>query len=285
MPSTGSVRPTDTDVRVALRKSQTGGRGFYELFNQLPSFVDGDGDGTAGTTGVNILQTGKYNFQMTPIGTQTIAFPTWVEATGLDWGQMDQTNGDGVEWNDGIGARSQSAFVIGTDKPFATSGTFTAVDASGIATFAIGFRKAEALTADYNDYNDLAALTAPHGTTTNKLQIETIKTNAATSVTDTTQVWSDGETHTFTVIVDSDGSLGQMTSGAIGNGVVGSVFYEIDGAKPTALPASVYKFTSGLTVVPFCLFTQHTDITTFVQSLWECGFVPTSQYQQYSSQS
>ena len=284
MPSTGSIRPTDTDVRAAL--NSLGYKGFYELFDGAPNFRDGDGDGDAGTTGLNLLQTSNgRTFQYTPINTQTVAFPTWVEATGLDWGQMDQTNTDGIILNDGVGARSRSAFVIGTSAPVVVSGTFTAADASGIGTFGIGFRKAEANQADYNDYADAAFITAPHGVTTNKLQIETIKGGATTSVTDTTQVWSDGETHTFSVIVDCNGSLGSLTSGAIGNGVVGQVFYEIDGARPTALPTTAYKFTSGLTIVPEMFFTQNTDITTFVQSLWECGYWPTSQTKQLASQS
>lgn len=188
----------------------------------------------------------EYNI----IGTQTIVAPL-LTSVGLDIA-LDNTNGDGTEWNNGITARNPLAFVVGTDGAFYIKSTFKVQDASGANPLIVGWRKAEAFTADFNDYNDLAAV-GIQGTAA-KIQLATIQTNAATVVTDTTQTWGDTESHTLAVYVSASGV----------------VTYKIDDAAPTAVAA--YTFTSGLTLIPFVLFKQASDVTATCEwSLFDAG--------------
>ena len=225
----------------------------------------GDPTGTAGD--VNTISTRDNKFQAHVLGTQTILGPKRV-AGGLDITQ-DLTNNDGIEYTLGmedpantvVGALSHGAFTVGTDKPFGFSLKFKLTDVSGTDDCAVGFRKVEAYQANVDDYDEGAFLNVISG----NINIETILNNAATTTTDTTDNWADLETKTLSVYCDSDGSLW---------GTPRAVYYEIDGAKPTAVATTLFRFDNAEVVAPFFYFLNDTDVaesTILVE--WESGLV------------
>jgi len=205
----------------------------------------GAATGTAGDE--NVMAIDGVNFEYHIVGTATATAPILV-AGGLDIG-LDDANNDGIEIGEGITARSNSAFTIGTDA-FFLKVTTDIPDVSGTDDFLIGFRTAEAYQADPNDYNNMAAVNVMSG----DIQIETIDDNAATTRTDTTDNWADGASKTVAVYVSA----------------AGVVTYTIDGSAPTTTAA--FTWDDGDTVVPFIYFRHDTTVAeSTVLSLYECG--------------
>lgn len=221
-----------------------------EEFRAIPVCVKNDGYSTpTGTAGdVNVFSTAGNHFEYNIKGTQTILAPAF-SASGYDV-SFDQTDNDGVEITQGITARSKAAFTIGTDAAFFATATFSIADVSGTDDCAFGFRKTASYTANIDDYTDFAALNVISG----DINIETALNNAATTTTDTTDNWADGETHTLTVKVSS----------------AGVVTYQIDGRAPTTVAA--FTFDSGDVVVPFFYFLHSSDVAGAVNmTKWEVG--------------
>lgn len=221
----------------------------FEEFRSLPVAVDDAGYGNpTGVAGdVNILRTVQNAFEYHIKGTQTLLIPAW-GANGLDVG-LDQTNNDGVELSQGITARSRAAFIAGTDA-FYLKVQFSIEDVSGTDDCAVGFRKAAAYTANFDDYTDAAVLNVISGNIT----IETILNNAATTSTDTTNDWADTETHTLEIYVDK----------------ARKVTYKIDGVAPTVVAA--FTIDDGDVMVPFFFLLNDTDLVGAVNiKSWECG--------------
>jgi len=248
--------PTPADVRQfqysdAINRRYWDNKYVYETFqaNGATSKVGGGAaGGTAGDNNVLILPTTAFEYSI--LGTQTITAPV-ITASGLDIGSMDQTANDGIQLNHGILSSQIPSFIIGTDPAFFFRVRFSIADVSGTDDCAIGFRKVEANTGNIDDYNDMAVLNVISG----NIYIETIKTNAATVSTDTTDNWADLATHELTVLVSE----------------TGVVTYEIDGSAPTVTAA--YTFTDALNVMPFLFFLQDTDIAGSVPIMfWECGY-------------
>jgi hypothetical protein len=153
---------------------------------------------------------------------------------GLDISQ-DQTDDEGVEYVFGtINSNSPFAWTVGTHNGFLEV-RFEIADVSGTDDCAVGLRKLEAFQANVDDYDEAAFLNVISG----DIKIETILNNAATSTTDTTQNWTDGETHTLRVDL-----VGRV------------VTFSIDGLPPTA--TATFNFDSAEVVVPFMFFLQAT---------------------------
>lgn len=238
-------------VRNAL-KADIANRFTYEPFATRVTGAAAIGYGNpVGTTGaVNILRTDRNLFEYVPLGAgQTILIPVW-SATGLDIAG-DQTATEGFEISQGITARSRAAFVVGHDA-FYMKVKAGIEDVSGATTLLMGFRKAAAYTADYNDYTDFAGLNIARGT----VNSETALNNAATVVTDTTKDWADTEEHTIEVRVLKSGR----------------VLYYWDGVKLTVPPAFTFDATD--TVVPFIFLLNHADLAGKVElRTYESGLI------------
>lgn len=201
--------------------------GLFVPFNMQPASVQSDGTVASGTANeTNILTMGGVTLEQTVKGTQTIIVPV-LTAAGLNVGQ-DQTDNDGIELTAGILSRGPCAFTVG-ERAFMTRMTFSIGTVAGTDDCAFGFRKAEAYQANIDDYDEMAALNVISG----DIKIETILNNAATTTTDTTNNWADGETHTLEVHVAK----------------TGAVTYLIDGAAPLATAA--FSFDVGEVIVPF----------------------------------
>lgn len=224
----------------------------FELFQSNP-VTSAVGGGAASGTSVtaNVMSLPYTQLEYVALGTQTLTAPV-INADGLNLGSQDQTASDGIEICSGITARAMPSFVIGTDPAFFVRARFKIEDVSGAASLMLGFREAEAYQASSDDYTDLAAFNVEAGT----INLDTIKANAATVTTDTTDDWADGAEHELAVFVDAEGN----------------VTYKLDTQEPTVVAA--YQFTSGLRVIPFVRFIQGSDIAGAVPlEVLECGTV------------
>ncbi len=225
-------------------------RGYmYYDFKDQPVTSKRAGGAATGTAGDQNVAMGRgVSFEYVVKGTQTILAPVKT-ATGWDISQ-DQTDNDGVEYTAGILARGDQVFTCGTDGAFSFSLKFKIADVSGTDDCAVGFRKAEAYQANIDDYDEMACLNVILG----DIKIETILNNAATTTTDTTANWADGETHTLKVLVSA----------------ARAVTYLIDGSAPSTTAA--YTFDSGEVVVPFFFFLQATTTPGVVELIeWISG--------------
>lgn len=227
---------------------------FLDTFQLQPITAKVGGGAATGTAGDNnVLYTPFNGFEWNVIGTQTILAPS-LDAFGLNLVQ-DQTSGDGIELGMGVTALSPSSFIVGTDRAFFFRMTFKVQDASGCNPLIIGFRKAQAFDATLANYTDFASIGIVGTANPNTIKIQTQIGTAGVVVTDTTQTWADGETHTLTVLVSA----------------TGVVTYQVDWLPPTVVAA--YTFTSGLTVIPFVRFTQAADVTSQASTNWyEVGY-------------
>jgi len=203
--------------------------------------------GATGTTNSLAFEDNHFEYFILGAG-QTLLAPT-IAADGL-LASLDLTNNEGVEYSQGITARSRAAFVIGTSPAFFLKVGLKVADVSGSDICAVGFRKTAAYAATFADYTDKATLNKIAG----DIKIETALNNDADVTTDTTDNWADGEAHTLTVKVSA----------------AGVVTYEIDDAAPTATAA--FTFDTGDVVVPFfhLLHDATTPGAVHIQS-WECG--------------
>ena len=163
---------------------------------------------------------------------QTILIPA-ASTSGMDY-SYDAADNEGVQWvasmNTHKGYPGVDRFTVGTHGPFFMEMRFTIGDVSDADTVAFGFRKVEAFQPeDVDNYDEAAFLNCISG----DIHTGTILNNGATTSTDTTQNWADGESHTFRVDVSA----------------TGVVTFSIDGLPPTVTQA--FTFDTGEVVTPF----------------------------------
>lgn len=189
--------------------------------------------GADATEHVAILPSGGH-LHYTPINAiaQSVKGPE-ADALGLRL-DLDAANGDGVNIVPG-GLLGPWRFTVertaGQPVPPAVFFRWRGVieDVSGLAEFNLGFRKAEAVQAAVDNYDEAAYLNVLAGT----LKTETILNGGNTSSVDTTQDWADGEEHELMAVCH-------------GNGKVEFFF---DGKEPTVTQA--FQFDDAEAVVPF----------------------------------
>jgi hypothetical protein len=219
----------------------------YAVNDQLAA-IQADGTIASGTAQeVNILHTAGTRFAYAPMGTQTITTPVIAagvsSAVCLNIG-MDQTDNDGVELWHGLYPANGRPFIVGKDAAFYMEIDVSVADVSGTDDFAFGFRRAEAPRANVDDYLDAAAFNVISG----DVYIETILNNAATSATDTTDNFADGERHAFKVLVSAAGVV--------------TFQHDIAASGTFAAPTvtATYTFDDGDPVVPFAYFLNASDL-------------------------
>lgn len=195
----------------------------------------GAASGTAGVIN-HVYTPGKNTFAWCPFVGQVL-FPS-IGSGGLNIA-CDLVDNDGCELaSHAYGASGGAPFVIGNDAAFYFRCRLTIADVSGTDDLHVGFRRAEAFNATFDNYLDLASIGLVGAT--GDIQIETIDDNAATTTTDTTDNWTDGQTKTLEVRVSSSGV----------------VTYKIDSAAPTTTAA--FTFDPGDPVIPFVHFLHAT---------------------------
>jgi len=220
-----------------IRESMRKGEYVYEMMDFQP-FIHltangyADPDGTGPNT---VLFRHGLTATYTTLGTQTILSPVFSTTLGLDISQ-DQTDNDGVQYTFGaLGTQGAWTHTVGTDPDRFIKISFSIVDVSGTDDLAIGWRKNEAVQANFDDYDELASVNVILGDVKN----ETILNGAATTTTDSALNWADGETHTIEVQI-----RGRR-----------AVFLYDDAPLPLA---PEFNFDSGEVIVPFFFFLQAT---------------------------
>ena len=258
--SDGLYQDTTSKGLVAVsngKSAQFIGPTFYEDFTQwgaskgMSCLIASSGVTCAGitTTVPGLLAFGDgLKLIAFPIGTSTI--PPVMTAKGLDI-TGDLTADEGFEIVSGELGATGRPFIIGADPAFYFCATVYIADVSGTDDFHVGFRRSEAFTATFDNYNDLASI----GNISGNVYIETILNNAATTSTDTGDDWADGETHKLCVYVSA----------------AGVVTYTNNGLAPTTTAA--FTFDSGDPVIPFVHLLQDTDIAeTTTITKWEVAY-------------
>lgn len=219
-------------------------------FMNPPVCVAAVGAGAAvGTdTAVNLMIADGCAFEYTNIGAQTILAPAF-SAAGLDIAR-DLTNNEGTEITLGTTARAKHAYTVGTTGSFYFQVSAYLTDVSGSDQFLIGFRKAEAYQADWNNYDELAAVNIVGG----NISVSTILNNAATATVDSTLDWVDATAKTIRVEVNRAGHAKFF----VDNVQIGPMF----------------KFDAGEVVLPFITLIHDTDVAeaTLLTSV-QCGLI------------
>ena len=186
-------------------------------------------DGTAADTVLHSYADG-LSMTFSAVVAQAIDRPA-PQTTGMDYG-YDQVNNDGIELVYSCittkGREGVDRFTVGK-QAFSAELEFSVATVAGTDVGNFGFRKVEALKADWNDYDEAAGLYPISG----DIKLQTIINNASTVTTDTTANWADGEVHSLKVIVSK----------------AGAVTYKIDGSAPSTTAA--FSFDIGEVVTPF----------------------------------
>lgn len=146
---------------------------------------------------------------------------------------LDLSNAEGAEYNFGYTTRSRHTFTIGTSPAFFVEATFKVTDAGSSDPLWLGFRKLGASNAAYATYTDAGVIGLHQTTNPDTVIIGSNLNNAGWAYVNTTDAFTDGQTHTFRVNVSS----------------AGVVTYLIDGVAPTATQA--LTFDNGDVVMPF----------------------------------
>jgi hypothetical protein len=205
-------------------------------FTQSPILESNANTGAApsGATGdINLMscQDGEILEQFIMGAGQTIIAPR-MGTSGL-LVSLDLTDNEGAEYNWGTRANSKHAYTIGTSPAFFLEWRFTLADVTGCDPVYIGFRKQEANNGTFASYTDFAAIGVNETANSALITISTRLNSGAVTNTNTTNAWTDGQTHTLRVNVSA----------------AGVVTYLIDGVAPTVTAA--FTFDSTDVVMPF----------------------------------
>jgi len=234
---------------------------FFDNFSVDPvvSGITVPGAASGNASDNNALNSGSTDYRWFVIGTQTIVAPV-LDTAGFGLNLVQDVTapgdvGDGIELTVGDPLYSPMAFTIGTDAAFFIQGNFKMQDASGTNPLIIGFRRAVAFDATLANYTDFATIGVVGVANPNTIQIQTQKNTAGVTLTDTTQTIADGVAVRFKVMVSA----------------AGVVTYQVNDAAPTVTAA--FTFDTGDVVIPFVLFAQAADITTYASCNYlECGY-------------
>lgn len=182
-------------------------------------------------TAVNLMSLQDDNLEVYNIGTKTIIAPR-MDASGL-LVSLDLTDDEGCEYNWGARNNAKHAFTIGTSPAFALEWNFTIADVTGADPIGIGFRKVEANNSTLESYTDFCWIGVSESDTTAVISLKTRLNSGSVTTTDTTDAWTDGETHRLKILVSASGV----------------VTYTIDGSAPTVTAAFTFDDTD--VVMPF----------------------------------
>lgn len=185
---------------------------------------------------VNLIYLGDFVLGEVALVAETL--PPIMIAAGLEM-DGDATSGDGFEFFTGIAGASGKVFLAGVDPAFFFCATIYSADVSVWSQLSVGFRRAETNNAVFDNYLDAATIGISASAATAAIAIDTIDDNAATTTTDTTMTWADGETKRLCAYVSQAAAL---TYG------VGTSSPYVTASAPTATAA--FSFDVGTPVIP-----------------------------------
>lgn len=232
--------------------------GAYMLYKgkSQPLGMEADSTAATGAAGVEHVAllpgVSQYLHYFPIVNAGNVLVPP-ASADGLDL-TLSQTNDEGCQYVPGGLFGPWRMTVERTANQVVPKGLFirlraAILDVSGTDDFAVGFRKAEAVQAAIDGYDEAAWLNAISG----NVFTETILNNGTTVAVDTTDNWADTEEHEFEVQVDGKGK----------------VYFFFDGAQPTVTQA--FQFDDAEVLVPFIYALQAADLTTINVKELEVG--------------
>jgi hypothetical protein len=192
--------------------------------------------GATGDTNIMMCQEGIVMEEFIIGAGQTIIAPRLADGGLLI--SLDLTNAEGAEYNFGTTTRSKHVHTVGTSAAFFFEARFTVDDVSGCEPLLMGFRIRAANNATYTAYTDYASIGIKTSAFANTITLSTELGGAGTVDTNTTNAFTDGQTHTLRVNVSA----------------TGVVTYLIDGVAPAVVAA--FTFTNGTVVMPFITLTH-----------------------------
>lgn len=227
----------------------------FETFDHQPklSAPNGYSDPSATAAVLNEARFRNGLFaQYAPIGAgQTLLGPLMDTTTGTLDVSQDQTDDEGVQYIFG-GLTTGNPFkhtvpnlptTVGS-RPTEIALDLEIADVSGTDDCAFGFRKLEAVQANIDDYDEMAAINVISGT----IFTETILNNGATVATSSGVTWADGARKRLRLTLDGR-----------------RVRYYVKpqgGTEVEINSGTVFRFDAGEVVVPFFYFLQTADLTT-----------------------
>lgn len=240
-----SVRDGEVMGR-ALHKDVSGGAYLFYNGKGQPVGFEADSTAATGAAGVEhvaLLPGGHYLHYFPNVNAGNVLVPPG-GASGLDL-TLSQTDDEGCQYVPGGLFGPWRMTVERTAGQAVPKGMFIRLrfvisDVTGTDDCAVGFRKAEAVQAAIDGYDEGAWLNVISGNVTR----ESILNNAATDVSDTGLNWADGEEHEIEVHV-------------AGNGQVRFLY---DGEDAPATGAA-YQFDDAEVIVPFIYVLQAGDLT------------------------
>jgi hypothetical protein len=187
------------------------------------------------------------------------AIPSFtVTADGINV-QQDAADNDDTQFY-APGQVGERQMYTGQTDAFYVKGTFTITTVAGIDPLCIGIKTPQA-NADIDAFADVGTAYGGAGeevvafcVTAGDIEMITNVAAAGSVPTDTTDDWSDGETHTLEIDVSA----------------AGVVSYKLDGAAPTASPVAPLTITAD-TFFPFFLQAQTVTTSAAYVSLFESG--------------
>jgi len=187
--------------------------------------------GATGDTNIMMCQEGVTMQQFILGAGQTIIAPR-LEDEGLLI-SLDLAVSEGAEYYFGHTTSARHAFTIGTSPAFFLEATMTIADSGALNPLFLGFRKLAAPNANYTTYTDAGVIGLRSTTAPDVVTIGKNLNNSGWAYVNSTDAWTDGETHTLRVNVSS----------------AGVVTYLIDGVAPTVTQALTFDATD--VVIPF----------------------------------
>ncbi len=240
--------------------------GMSDDFNALattaqPPVIRFDGVAFTGATGIlHYLTAPSGNvYGVIPKGAGQTLKPAIV-AAGLDIGG-DQTSTEGYELFSHFMGATGRPFIVGTDPAFYFTCKLQITDADGLDTLIMGFRRAEAQQAAHTGYADYAGLGLNTAADPCALKTITELNGGGTTVTDTTQTFTQGTAVQFKTLVSAAGVVtfqhDIVTPGTL--------------AAPTAVGAMT--FDADDPVIPFVHFLNSANLADgVIIHSWDAGY-------------
>jgi len=212
-------------------------------FNSAPVMAtkaDTGGVPTTATGAENlmVLQEGEIMEQHVLGSGQTIIAPV-MTAGGL-LVSLDLADDEGCEMGWGFLASNKHAYTVGTSPAFFFEMKITIADAGGADPVYIGFRKQEAYQAAFTSYTDFYLIGVEETQTTEVITIADQLNTGGVTYSNTTDVWTDGQTKTLRVSVSAAGVVTATIDGVAPStpraftfddgDVIQPIFYGLHGA-------------------------------------------------------
>lgn len=206
------------------------------VFDSMPicsnnSTIGGAPSGATGAVNLMACQQGVILEQFIIGAGQTIIAPEMTD-DGLKI-SLDLTATEGAEYNFGTTALAKHIYISDGGIPFFVEAVIKINSVDGANPVVVGLRSREANNAVFTAYNDLTAMGVQQTAYPGSVAIWDRSGGGGLGVTNTTDPWAAGETHTLRIDVDGTGAC----------------TYLLDGVAPSGV--AVFSFPALVEVIPY----------------------------------